>query len=200
MRSSGAKKRDLLGQPLRVGRVGGEDRGRRLARPRAAWREAGEQQGVGRAGRAGQGEALAGGDVGELHEGAECGACEKGRDFTDRPPLMLAGPAGPQADADFRSARPPLLCARALCRHRAPAPERRCRSSTSRSTARRWSRTRWRRSPAWPRLELVLVVLAPDDEEFERRVDLPAGKRFAVARCGGARARRDRGRGPRRAR
>jgi len=35
------------------------------------------------------------------------------------------------------------------------------------------------------RLELVLVALAPDDEEFERRVDLPAGKRFAVSRCGG---------------
>jgi len=35
------------------------------------------------------------------------------------------------------------------------------------------------------RLELVLVALAPDDEEFERRVDLPTGKRFAVSRCGG---------------
>ena len=35
------------------------------------------------------------------------------------------------------------------------------------------------------RLELVLVALAPDDEEFERRVELPAGKRFAVSRCGG---------------
>jgi len=35
------------------------------------------------------------------------------------------------------------------------------------------------------RLKLVLVALAPDDEEFERRVDLPAGKRFAISRCGG---------------
>ena len=35
------------------------------------------------------------------------------------------------------------------------------------------------------RLKLVLVALAPDDEEFERRVDLPMGKRFAVSRCGG---------------
>jgi len=35
------------------------------------------------------------------------------------------------------------------------------------------------------RLELVLVALAPDDEEFERRVDLPPGKRFAISRCGG---------------
>ena len=35
------------------------------------------------------------------------------------------------------------------------------------------------------RLKLVLVALAPGDEEFERRVDLPAGKRFAVSRCGG---------------
>jgi len=35
------------------------------------------------------------------------------------------------------------------------------------------------------RLELVLVALAPDDEEFERRVELPPGKRFAVSRCGG---------------
>ncbi len=36
------------------------------------------------------------------------------------------------------------------------------------------------------RLRRVLVALAPGDEEFERRVDLPAGKRFAVSRCGGA--------------
>ena len=35
------------------------------------------------------------------------------------------------------------------------------------------------------RLELVVVALSPGDEEFERRVDLPAGKRFEVARCGG---------------
>ena len=35
------------------------------------------------------------------------------------------------------------------------------------------------------RIKLVLIALAPDDEEFERRVDLPAGKRFAVSRCGG---------------
>ena len=35
------------------------------------------------------------------------------------------------------------------------------------------------------RLKLVLVALAPDDEEFERRVDLPVGKRFAISRCGG---------------
>ena len=35
------------------------------------------------------------------------------------------------------------------------------------------------------RLKLVLVALAPGDEEFERRVELPAGKRFAVSRCGG---------------
>ncbi len=35
------------------------------------------------------------------------------------------------------------------------------------------------------RLKLVLVALAPGDEEFERRVDLPAGKRFAISRCGG---------------
>ena len=35
------------------------------------------------------------------------------------------------------------------------------------------------------RIRLVLVALAPNDEEFERRVDLPAGKRFAVSRCGG---------------
>jgi len=32
----------------------------------------------------------------------------------------------------------------------------------------------------------VLVALAPGDEEFERRVELPNGKRFAVSRCGGS--------------
>ncbi|MCE9661512.1 MAG: 2-C-methyl-D-erythritol 4-phosphate cytidylyltransferase [Burkholderiales bacterium] len=36
------------------------------------------------------------------------------------------------------------------------------------------------------RIKLILVALAPGDEEFERRVDLPGGKRFKVARCGGA--------------
>ncbi len=36
------------------------------------------------------------------------------------------------------------------------------------------------------RIKLILVALAPGDEEFERSVDLPAGKRFKVARCGGA--------------
>jgi len=36
------------------------------------------------------------------------------------------------------------------------------------------------------RLKLVVVALAPNDEEFERRVDLPAGKRFVIARCGRA--------------
>ena len=36
------------------------------------------------------------------------------------------------------------------------------------------------------RLALVLVALAPGDEEFERRVALPARGRFAAARCGGA--------------
>jgi 2-C-methyl-D-erythritol 4-phosphate cytidylyltransferase len=35
------------------------------------------------------------------------------------------------------------------------------------------------------RLKLVLVALAPGDEEFERRGELPAGKRFVVSRCGG---------------
>ena len=36
------------------------------------------------------------------------------------------------------------------------------------------------------RLERVVVALAPDDDEFEQRVELPAGVRFVVARCGGA--------------
>ena len=36
------------------------------------------------------------------------------------------------------------------------------------------------------RLRLVVVALAPDDEEFERRVDLPTGKKFSIRRCGGS--------------
>jgi 2-C-methyl-D-erythritol 4-phosphate cytidylyltransferase len=36
------------------------------------------------------------------------------------------------------------------------------------------------------RLTLVLVALASGDEEFERRVALPARGQFAVVRCGGA--------------
>jgi 2-C-methyl-D-erythritol 4-phosphate cytidylyltransferase len=35
------------------------------------------------------------------------------------------------------------------------------------------------------RIKLILVALAPGDEEFERRVELPVGKRFAISRCGG---------------
>jgi 2-C-methyl-D-erythritol 4-phosphate cytidylyltransferase len=36
------------------------------------------------------------------------------------------------------------------------------------------------------RLTLVLIALAPDDEEFDRHIVPPRGERFAVARCGGA--------------
>jgi 2-C-methyl-D-erythritol 4-phosphate cytidylyltransferase len=35
------------------------------------------------------------------------------------------------------------------------------------------------------RLSLVLVALAPSDDEFERHIALPARPRFATARCGG---------------
>jgi len=36
------------------------------------------------------------------------------------------------------------------------------------------------------RIALVLVAIAPDDVDFERRVALPSPTRFATARCGGA--------------
>jgi len=36
------------------------------------------------------------------------------------------------------------------------------------------------------RLSLVLVALAPDDDEFERRIAGPLRARVAIARCGGA--------------
>lgn len=36
------------------------------------------------------------------------------------------------------------------------------------------------------RIELVVVAIAPDDDEFEQRVELPSSARFAVTRCGGA--------------
>ncbi|MGZ5187491.1 MAG: 2-C-methyl-D-erythritol 4-phosphate cytidylyltransferase [Caldimonas sp.] len=36
------------------------------------------------------------------------------------------------------------------------------------------------------RLGLVVVAVAADDDEFGSRVELPAGARFEVARCGGA--------------
>jgi hypothetical protein len=62
------EERDLVGEPLRVGGLGGEDRDD-LGAGALLLGEAGEQEGVGRTGRAGQREALAGGDVGEEHEG-----------------------------------------------------------------------------------------------------------------------------------
>ena len=62
------EERDLVGEPLRVGGLGGEDRDD-LGAGALLLGEAGEQEGVGRTGRAGQREALAGGDVGEKHEG-----------------------------------------------------------------------------------------------------------------------------------
>jgi hypothetical protein len=62
------EERDLVGEALRVGGLGAEDRdGRALGT--LALGEAREQQSVGRAGRAGQREALAGCDVGEEHDG-----------------------------------------------------------------------------------------------------------------------------------
>ena len=36
------------------------------------------------------------------------------------------------------------------------------------------------------RIGLIVVAIAPDDDEFERLVELPSAVRFAVARCGGA--------------
>lgn len=36
------------------------------------------------------------------------------------------------------------------------------------------------------RIELAVIAIAPDDDEFEQRVELPSRMRFAVARCGGA--------------
>ena len=36
------------------------------------------------------------------------------------------------------------------------------------------------------RIGLVVVAIAPEDDEFERCVELPSSSRFAVARCGGA--------------
>ena len=36
------------------------------------------------------------------------------------------------------------------------------------------------------RIGLVVVAIAPDDDEFERRVELPSATRFTVARCGAA--------------
>ena len=36
------------------------------------------------------------------------------------------------------------------------------------------------------RIELVVVAIAPEDDEFERCVELPSALRFSVVRCGGA--------------
>src|SRR4051794_23818707 len=36
------------------------------------------------------------------------------------------------------------------------------------------------------RIATLLVVLAPDDDRFEREVHLPAGRSVSIARCGGA--------------
>ena len=66
----GREERQFVHQPLRVGRIGGDD-AQQLPGVAARQRMAGQQQGVGRADRAGQGVALAAGDGGQLH--GRCG-------------------------------------------------------------------------------------------------------------------------------
>ena len=63
----GREKRHLLDQALRVGGVGGDDGGE-SACGFFPLGQAGQQQGVGRAGGAGQRVALAGGEFGKFHE------------------------------------------------------------------------------------------------------------------------------------
>ncbi len=68
----GRKKRNFLQQPLGVTRISGDHR-HRLARSLVAGTEARQQHGIGRAGRAGQGESFAGGELGEVHGSKVCG-------------------------------------------------------------------------------------------------------------------------------
>jgi hypothetical protein len=61
------EERQLGFEPLRVGGLGGDDRGDLLLR-RLRLGESREQQRIGRTGGAGQREAFSGGDRGQLHE------------------------------------------------------------------------------------------------------------------------------------
>ena len=172
-------------EPLRVGRLGGEDRGQRGRAACSRSAQAGEQQRVGRAGRAGQREALAGGDVGEVHEGdgsrchARHPAIRRGdRACASRDSRMA--PAMRRCRRTLTSAR--LLRAGALRRQRQRAPARRRPKQYAQLAGQplvAHTLAALARGAALRRH--VLVVLAPDDAAFERGVPGLPGRRAGVA-------------------
>ena len=185
------EERDLVGEALRVGGLGGED-GRDRGPGALLLGEASEQLGVGRTGRAGQREALAGSDVGKKHEGGRCVVPREmkgsilGGGPERRGPRLILRPA--------RSMRP---------MPNSPAPRRRlfalvpCAGSGSRAGAtlpKQYVEVAGRPLVAHtlaalasvPRLSRILVVVAPDDAHFEGLPSMPEDPRISLARCGGA--------------
>ena len=104
------------------------------------------------------------------------------------------------ADADFRSARPALLRARALCRRRRARRRAGAEAVRRDRRPRRWSRTRSRRSPACARLERDAGrARARRRASSSARAGLPTARASRSRAAAARRARRDRGQRARRA-
>ena len=190
----GREERDLVGEALRVGRLGGDDRQQRAAGALLLG-EAGEQQGVGRAGRAGQREALAGGDVGEMHEGGRKSraAREQSSDFRwrDAPaptrglsfvPAAIDPSPMPTPSPNVRRLYALVPCAGSGVRAGAPI-------------AKQYVEVAGRPLVAHTLAALVGGAAAepdpgrrsrPTTSTSRRLVGLPVDPRLALARCGGA--------------
>ena len=97
---AGRKKHQLVHQALGVGRVTGDDGGE-LARFFLAFGQLGQQHGIGRSGRAGQGEAFTKGERGQVH----------GAKKAKTPPADMEGGARVRHCADFRACASGLLSA-----------------------------------------------------------------------------------------
>ena len=194
MRSSGAKKRELVGQALASAGSAVKIAGVVLAAARCCAKRARSRASAEPGGR-GRVKRLPGAMSGSCMKAPIRGASrERSRFYGPGRALMLAGPACPKADADFRSARPPLLCPGALRRHgharRAPVPKQYV-AARRRADGRAHARGAGRRGrgSSWS-----LVVLAPDDGSSSARGDLRRARASRSRAAAARRARRDGGR------
>ncbi len=186
------EERNLVGEALRIGGLGREDREQRSFGALLLG-EASEQQRVGRAGRAGQREALAGGDVGEEHEGGRKSraARKQSNDFRwhDAPAPtrgLSFGPAAidrapmPTPSPNIRRLYAIVPCAGSGVRAGASIAKQYVEVAGRPLVAHTLAAL-----VAVPRLSRILVVVAPEDQHYEGLAGLPVDPRLVLARCGG---------------
>ena len=197
---------DLVGEALRVGGLGGEDRERRAAARAACVAKRASSRASAEPGGRGSAKRLPGAMSGRCMKAARSrDAARAKRDFRWRDRGATAAyPSGPPIDpTPMPTSPPPAAACYALVpvrRHRR-ARRRADRQAVRRDRRpRRWSPTRWRRSSAVPRLEPDAGRRSrPTTTQFEAP-GRPAGGARARGRALRRRhARRDRGRRPRRA-